>query len=790
MIEPRTRRSIRTSIAIAFVSGAVLIDEIAFTRILSVVLWYHFAFLSVSLVMLGLGAPGVWLTLRGVRSSTVSRALVGAAIATPLAIAAIFEGSRRVPLLGPTIPGLGVLIHPQILLVVAAMLPPFLCLGTAICALLMTASGRDVARLYGFDLLGAAVGSALVVPAMWFVPTPSLVAGTAFLPLVALVLVANPLSRRMRSVAAAIAAVVAAALVWGAPFRLHVVKNYVEPDTLLVERWTPTARITVFSNLFFEKAGALTFGWGMGSRYVRRPLEQLWLEQDGSAGTPITKVGPEGLAALDHLDFDVTSAVYQLRRPRRVCVIGAGGGRDVLAALRAGAGSVEAVELNPAIVELLGGRFREFSGDPYHMPGVTAEVGEGRNVLTRSHGGFDVIQISMIDSWAATAAGAYALSENYLYTVEALELYLDRCAPDGVVSISRWIHAKHALEAGRLALIAAEALSRAGMSNPKDHLAVVVAENVATLLVSKRAFTGDDLARLDAVCDERGFIRHWPRSASTPEDSSVAGLLTEGPEQSTRLGLDMAPATDDRPFFFQTVRLTRSVDRSTLSSLSVNEHGVTLLRMLVPLLGAVTLALFLVPFATARWRGERAGLVRGSLYFVAIGLAFLLVELPWMQRFVLYLGHPSYATTVVLAVLLLGAGLGALVAARAPLGPPVRYGFVLPLSLLVVNSMLGPVFRASLGWPFAARVGVGILLLAPAGFLMGFPFAVGMSVFPEANRAWYWAMNGVASVLAGVLSLALAMTIGFGAVAALGGGAYLAAWALLPPTRGGSTLRG
>lgn len=766
----------RPRAAIALVSAAVLLYEIAITRVLSVVLWYHFAFLSISLAMLGLGLPGVWFALRRPGPRALPLSLVAAGLAIPASVALLFAAGELVTRAQTPVADLRILLEDGMILVVAALLAPCLALGSAVCLLLMSAEGPRLGRMYAADLIGATVGAVLVVPLLHLVPTPLLVAGAGLLPLAAAAL----LRGRPSPWEGAAALLVLAAMIWGAPFKLRVSKGYVEPENMVFEQWTPTARITIFPDIFYLKDKQQGFGWGMGSQYKEIEVEQMWIEQDGSAGTPITRLSGKP-SELTHLLYDVTSVGYQIRPARRVAVIGAGGGRDVLTALAAGAERVDAVELNPATVGALSGPLRDFSGDVYHLPGVNAVIGEGRSFLTHAGGGYDLIQISLIDSWAATAAGAFALSENYLYTVEALRLYLQRTAPGGVVSISRWMSGDRQLEAARLSHLALEALSREGAADPARHLAVVQAWSVGTFLLSRAPLDDAALARLDAVCEERGFVRHFPVHAGTPSDSIVARVITGDASHLSIKGLDLAPPTDDRPFFFQTVSIFGPLDSQALAALSNNEQSVALLRALLGLMAVLTLLLFFAPFLVRRVRTRAP--FRGSAYFAAIGLAFMLAEVPWLQRFVLYLGHPSYATTVVLAMLLLGAGAGAWSASRLGWTGARRYGLALPLVLLLLTWLLGPIFTRTLGLAFPLRIAVSALLLLPAGFLMGIPFPAGMLAFGDAGKPWYWAMNGAAGVLGSVLALALSIALGFTAVGLLGAALYALAWALLGAPR-------
>ena len=405
-------------------------------------------------------------------------------------------------------------------------------------------------------------------------------------------------------------------------------------------------------------------------------------------------------------------------------------------------------------------------------------VSEGRSYLTRSQARYDVLQVSLIDSWAATAAGAFALSENYLYTTEAIQLYLDHLTPDGVLSISRWIGGNHQLESARLALMLTQALRLREVSRPETHLYVARAWDIATFLTSQRPLSVDQLKRLDHVCKTRGFERYWPPEPNGPKNS-VAIVLTEGPEAYQDAGFNIEPATDDRPFFFQTASLFKSIDRTYLEKLSPNEHSVSVLRILLGVVSVLAVGLFLLPLLRLPLVLPVTGFGRASAYFFAIGLGFMLVEMPWVQKFVLYLGHPSYATTVVLSILLLGAGAGSALAVRVPVAYVARWFFVLPVGVGAVHCALGPVYSATLGWPVAARVVVTATLLAPAGCLMGFGFPTGMAAFDERGRPWFWAMNGMASVLASVASLAVAMVLGLSNAVWCGLGFYVVAGGLL-----------
>ncbi|MBN2196632.1 MAG: hypothetical protein JW751_27720 [Polyangiaceae bacterium] len=754
---------LRDGLAMGLVAATVVVFELTLTRLLSVVLWYHWAFFAVSVAMLGLALPGVLFALVQPRPGWATHALAGAGIAVPLTVVVIIQGARAAG-------------GSAILVCFAAALPAFFLLGTATCLLLLGLPGARVARIYGADLIGAAVGALGMVPLLSVLPTPVATTALGILPLAALVL--------MRPRAAPLALpgfiVIAVTIGWGAPLRIRHTKTYVEGGggiEPIQEVWSPTVRLTTFDHVLFASSTA-PFAWGPGTlRSAARGPGEIWVEQDGSAGTPITRFSGD-FRQLQYLFDDVTAVAYEARRPERVAVIGAGGGRDVLTALAAGAEQVMAIELHPELIALVNGPYGAYSGHLYDRPDVTAVAGDGRTVLARHAGRFDLVQLSLIDSWAATAAGAYTLAENHLYTIEAFRLYWSRLTPHGMVSASRWMRGGFGLELPRLVLLAKAALLAEGVADPASHVAVVQGAAVGTVLVARSPFTEGELASLGEAADQRGFVVHFPVAIATPERALIAHIFNTGPAAYAKHGLRMDPPTDDRPFFFQTVSPFAALSRAAALDLGVNGEGVwALQRLLVTVVLAAVGLLFLPFFFAAHF--ERGTLARGTTYFGVIGLAFFAVELAWLARSVLVLGHPTLAATVVLGSLLLGSGVGSLVAERIGLGGLQRGGLGVVAVVIATTAFLvwlgGP--TAPAGW--LERV-VGVALgTGLAGVGMGAFFPLGLVRFGDGNKAWFWAVNGAASVVSAVGVVALTMEIGIRAVALLGAALYAVAVALL-----------
>ncbi len=753
--------SFREHVAIFAVSAAVLLFQIALTRVLSVVVWYHFAFLTISLVMLGLGVPGIWLSLVPRPQKWLGPSLIAAGIGVPLATAYVVQGGALA-------------LQSSIGLVVLAVLPALLALGCAVCVLLMRATGPDIGRMYGADLAGAFVGACLAIPLMHGLPTPILAAGCGLLPLGAAVL----LGGWWRWPAVGLMAVLAGAMGGSDLFQVTHSKAYDETVLPpLAEVWTPTARLTVFSGDYFQLAKhEAGFAWGRGTRApADQAPEQLWLEQDGHAGTPITHYTGD-LEAVEHLLYDVTTLGHQLRPPQSVAVIGAGGGRDVLSALLTGATTIDAIELNPGTIELVSERFGDFSGDIYHQPGVTAVAREGRSHLTHSPRSFDLVQLSLIDSWAASAAGAFALAENNLYTLEAFQLYLDRLTRKGVLATSRWES-----ELPRLLILARASLEARGHPRPEEHLVVVSAQELVTVLITEAPWSSEELVQLDTICDTRGFERRYP---TPPGQGGWVVDLAEGRTNAlASAGLNLRPPTDDSPYFFQ-VRspFARVVPDASLAGLPMNSESTEILRQLMRRVLLLSVLLFGLPFVLPQLRralDDGSPALGGSVFFSAIGAGFLLWESLLIQHFVLLLGHPSTAVSVVLASLLAGMGIGSALSARVGLDRLQRIGWTVPLLLVLVVAVLPSLIQLLLPVHLAVRIALSAGLLAAGGAVLGLWFPLGMVRFGERRKPWHWALNGAFGVLAAVMSLALSMAWGFATVGWIAAGCYGVAWVAL-----------
>jgi hypothetical protein len=771
--------------AMALIAGAVALFQIALMRVFSFTVWHHFAFMVMSVAMLGFGASGVFLHRlpQPGRQPARAAALASAAFAVTSLLATGL--AAHLPF-DPTEIG----HNPLQLLWLAAhylvLLVPFGCAGLAL-VLLLQGYADSVGRLYASDLAGAACGSLLTIGALAWVGAEGVLWTAAGAAAAASWLLQREVATATRHhwpagllLLLAVTAPVAPHLLAIPAGQGKALHDFLDPQRFPEARivhteWNVISRIDVVANSGTVRWTAHPF------RDVALPA-QTQIVIDGDAATPIVDLGDDPEAA-SFLDFMLSTAASQAANPQRVLVIGAGGGVDVLAALHHGAREVDALEVNPAIVRLVRERQPKDGNGPFAAGNVRFHVAEGRAFVRQTTDRFDLIQMTLVDTWAATASGAYSLTESYLYTVEAFADYLERLTDHGALTITRWLWSPPR-ETLKLFTTALEALERRGVAEPNRHIVVLALGRFGNLIVKREPFTAAELTALLRVAAERQFtLLYVPGAAGDNEFMQVAAARDRS-AWIDAYRYDVRPATDSRPFFFQFGRWRDLVDfRAGWSeSLLILSGRLVLLTTLAQAL-LLSLLLLIVPARRGLAPAAGTGPGRGAVgaYFAAIGASFMLIEISLMQRFTLFLGHPLHAIACVLAVLLAAAGAGSLYvgtgARRTPRIPLlfgaitmlcVSYGFALP-----------HVFASGLGWPLIGRIAATAAFLLPLGFLLGMPFPLAVAALRRHDGGgllgWAWAANGFASVVGPLVAVMIAMDFGFDAVLALAALGYLAA---------------
>jgi len=750
--------------------------ELSLTRIFSVTMYYHFAFMAISVALFGLSASGVYVFLMRERWKDVptERLLATHAFAYTIgtAVSLFVLVNIRV--------GLSYTPSNIALMSVVYLLSaiPFF-LGGATISLAISRLSSNINAVYAADLLGAGAGCLVLMPALNILGAPNAIVVSALMGAFAGALMGlGGVSPGWRRVMAWVLPLVAVTALFG-NFEISTTKGH-EGHPVLFSKWNSFSRIGVYEQPY----GA----WSLSERYTGPLPDTRLMDIDSAAGTQILKFDGD-LKDVSYLQYELTALGYRLfgtpdappPAPFTALVIGTGGGRDLLSALVFGASRVDGVEINPIIVnDVMRDRFREYSGGVYERPDVHVTVEDGRSFVRRSNDQYDIIQASLVDTWAATAAGAYSLSENSLYTVEAFDDYLNHLTDRGVLSVSRWV-----FDGLRLISLAQEAGARRGW-DPADRLAIIQHDKVATFLLKKTPYTAAEIRTLADAAQALGFnVLYLPgRPAQTFGDNrdDYARLL-RAPDRHAfyrQYALDVTPTTDDRPFFFHTTNLRNHSFVAPLRRLT-GQHverpvnpgawatgGLTALLVLLAISTVLIVLFILGPLAVTSAGALGPGWLRSLAFFACLGGAFMLIEVALLQRFVLLLGHPVYSLTVTLFSLLLGTGLGSVVSRRIPDARVRRAAVVACVAVALVallwGSILPPIVQAAIAWPLPLRIALAVALMMPAGMVMGIPLPAGVRLLSKTQPelvAWAWGMNGALSVLGAILAVFIAMNWGF-----------------------------
>lgn len=804
-------------VSIAFAAIVTILFQLVSTRILSFIYWNHLVYLTITIALLGFGISGSLLAVfhdrplarPGRTYSALFFGLGTTMAASLLATSATAELPTSVPVWLKL--GISYLIF----------VVPFVFAGAIISLILSNATGTRVGRLYGVDLACSGLvcaGFAVALPLLGAPAMVLLLAGGSFL-LAAVWVKADgagtePPARRRSGylfggamLVLGLAAALSPRLIDFDPEPYKELGHALRAsEAIEIEEttWTSITRIDVSGR---------ADGGPMSPYYSDHPEGSYKIiTQDGTAHTRLLSQ-----EAIEALEADVASGreshpsnlPYHLKTGPDVGIIGVGGGIDVAAALAYGARSVTGLELNPATARYAAETYRDYTGGLLDDPRVDLVVSEGRSFLRRNAQPFDLLQIIAIDTFAALSSGAYVLSENYLYTVEAFRDFYRQLKPDGVLTFYRFLfHPPR--ETLRLTTIAAEAWAAEGNPDFAASLFVFTNHNRRwALALFKRSPFGveeaNDLVReaarrgmsvlyfpkvlepeAQAAAEARYYARQDAQIQSTAAAFNAAlGAYAEGRPETflADYAYNVAPTTDDSPFFFEYNHLG-AIGLPALDRLRGDGASTTLLIILVEAVVLSVLAI-LGPLAMFRRSGlavPQAGSFTG--YFMALGLGFMLVEIALIQKAVLFLGDPMHALTVILATILVGAGIGSLIQGRlGALTPRLVPVFALVLVGLLGAMALGltPLFRDQIALPYEARVAVIVGLLALPSLLMGTLMPAGLERLRDGRAGfipWAWGINGCTSVLGSVIAILLALVHGFSVALAAGAACYLVAFVL------------
>ncbi|MCR9164429.1 MAG: hypothetical protein ACE37F_06665 [Nannocystaceae bacterium] len=796
-----------TYAGVFLIAMATLITEVLLTRITSVVAWYHLAFFVISLAMLGMTAGAVIVFVRPAwfRDEDITLRLVQGSGLLALLMPAGVWVALQIPLEPITDAG----SFAETLGYGTALAIPFTVSGVVL-TLALTRAGMPPGIVYGVDLVGAAAGCVLVIPLLDLVDAPSgiliasgfaALSGYAFARADAAAVPGNYAPGLLALTALLVAGGIGNAASGGALLYPRYVKGFEDDRSLHAFReWNTYSRVTVDNT--FEIPPALWAPSRMIPPELAAPIPQRFLKIDGAAGTMMAGIDtnpeddvPGAPDMHGYLAWDVTSFAHLLRPNGPAAVIGVGGGRDVLEAVRVGHDEVVGVELNDLIVHLHEGPMRAFSGIA-DLPGVTLVNDEARSFMARDQRRYRVITMSLIDTWAATGAGAYSLSENGLYTVEGWRIFLSRLEPKGIFTVSRWYKPSSPGETARMLGLAMETLWSLGVDEPRKHIVLLQNEKIATLLVSALPFTERDIDRVQKQAVKRGY-----NMLLTPRRLPLNPMLRELAEIDDRdamwawassQDLDFTPPTDERPFFFNMLRpkawLATGEDVGELDHAFLGNLYATQTLIYATVASAIlTLFAVVIPLLWRRKDLSGYGLVDVGAscgYFALIGLGFMFVEMGLLSRLNVFIGHPTLALASLLGGIIFFTGIGSLLSGKVPLdNPTIARLYPLLPALLVVGVALAidPVMRSLAGAPTPARIVAGVAIVGVPALGMGLGFPLGLRLVSDLCGQgrpdlgpWMWGVNGACGVVASGLALTCSMAWGIAATLYAGAVCYIA----------------
>jgi len=777
-----------TFAGIFLLSASVLCTELLQMRLLSYMLWHHLAYMVISMALLGLSAGGVMLAVfhKRILAKWQFWLPLFTALSGLLTILT-FSLLTRLSLDTFTLDLSNLLF---LLLYYALLAIPFAVAGLSL-SIAFTVGIHSIGKLYFSDLLGAATGAMLYFVIIEPLGAPRALTVASFLAGAAGICFAlNDPMKFAKARALALAMVLLAfiplaeGLIVPEPAYTKAISwlRRLDPTARIVfTKWTPISRIDCMvsskpSNPWLagkangEDLRMITIDGDASTWMTRRP--------DASGELPRP---PAGQMRTFHLAF------LLLNKPE-VLIIGAGGSDEIFTAIQMDATSVAGVELSSATLSLSTSVFPEFVGNVYLNPRAKAIWGEGRGFIRRSDRKFDLIQMTGVDTWAGLSSGAYVLSENYLYTVDAFSDFLSHLKPGGIFSVERWALFPPR-ESLRMVSLACEALSKTGVQDSAKHIVVLntAAAPFVRVLVKNEPFTPEQVGILKKAVEGMGGRVLAP--AGAPSVNAYEAVI-----QSYRSGdqgaffrdypFDVKPVYDDSPFFFEYYKWSRLFDdmwsKEPRSYTGANKPvALTVLSALLIQACVLSLLLLILPLRLRQVAIPREVVLPAGAYFAGIGAAFMFVEIGFMQRFVLFLGHPAFSIPAVLCSMLLFAGLGSYLFSllQARLGDRLRFAILLiPAVILLISFIIPYVFDLFLGKSFTARIIVSAILVGLPATIMGVAFPLGLSTIRRVSEVavpWAWAVNGASSVVGSVAVIIVAMGLGFSSAMVIASLMYL-----------------
>lgn len=762
--------------SIAFIiSCSIIMLQLLLTRLFSVILWYHFAFMAVSIAMLGMSCAGLYLYFKKNRiaANEIDNHIYFSSIAAPLYLiltfyivfnTRIFLRSNPVDIL-------------YLGFIYLNMMIPFFLIAYGL-SILITFKSEQISKLYFFDLTGAAAGCLLFIPVInYFGAESSALLISVIISLIPLV-VAFSISKNYgkKIVSGVLFICLLSALLINAFnkdykdfFKIKYVKGRFESD-LEYSKWNAFSRVAVYGTRFID--------WGLSSVYEGKYLPDLkTLDIDACAG--MSMIGYSGAdSEVQFLKNSITALAYLLKPESPMAVIGAGAGKDVLGAKICGVSEVYAVDINPIIRDIINETYGKFTNYLYNRKGINFVLEDGRSFIRKFKNKFKIIQLSMVDTWAAINSGAMALAENSLYTVEAFQDYFNKLSDDGILTLTRFYFPEKPRESLRVLSLALTAYKNVSISKTYKNIIIVAnipgnKYNTVTFLFKKSPFTPEEIAKITQISDDLKFkIEYIPSSGKIEPNYFTNLIFTDSPEKFYKeYEFDVSPTTDDKPFFFHLLKpedFLKAFDIRDGHSYNYVAVFILVVSFLIILL--MTIALVFIPIIIKIQQDMNDFKILNILgYFACIGIGFMLIETSLIQRYILFLGHPIYALSVVLFSMLIFSGIGSYLTNHFKTellsDYIIKIIILLVIVLLIYNFVIDAFFYTMIEINHFYKIIIAVFTLGAPSLLLGMPFPLAVRVLGnyknESIIPWAWAVNGATSVLGSIFAFIFAMNAGF-----------------------------
>jgi len=802
-------------IGIFFFSISVLLFELSLTRVFSIIQWNYLAFMIISIAFLGYGASGTFLSvfpgiLKKAGGNNLYKYLLLFSLLFSLSsLFSIFFISKIPFDLYRVIMDRYQLLY--LVIYYLAITIPFFFAGICI-SLAISKLPEKVNKMYFCDLSGAAIGCIAFLILANYISLSHLLIIPPLLSFLASFLFSLKFKNK-KSIIYVVGIFLLIILLIGAEnfysFRVNPYKSLFTllrfPQSKIIER-----RENSFSRLEAVESDGARYAPGLSLNFSGEIPEQLGIVTDGDGLSAITRLERgddlERLKRIEFSDYISSALGFHLARNtenrEKILIIGPGGGLDILGGIYNETKEIWGIEMNPNVKSLMQNNFADYSGNIYNRKGIKILTGEGRSILKGLEQKFDLIQISLIGSSNAASGGFYSISENYLYTVEGFIDFWQHLSDGGKLSITRWLKFPPR-EILRLCNIGLEALGRIGIERPENHLAVIRSWATTTLILSKKEVTVDEINIIKDFCDKRSFdVVYFP--GIKEEEVNINHVLEESyyyqeikylidnfKEGNLKVFNDsyffnVSAVTDNQPYFFYTLKWKNipKIIKSTANWQPLIEWG-NLIIFATFIQGIIfsIIFIFLPLFLKRSSANKRKIKIPFLLYFASLGLGYMLLEISFIQKFILYLTNPSYSTSIIIFSFLFFSGLGSFYSKKIErnyIGSLKIIIFILCGFLIIYQFILPYIFNTTLKYSLFVRIFITMGLIFPLGFLMGMPFPLGIRMVSLINKGkgkefipWLWATNSFCSIIASVSAVIIALFFGFKVVAILAALIYL-----------------